>query len=504
MISLVLLVLILYLYGLSWAGDCSCNCYTVIVGKEASENGAVLLAHNEDDGGDLLVNIRKIKRLEAKMPLVLNLKSGRDIKISPVRFGLLWFEVTEETFGDSFVNEYGVAIVSNACGSKEVKQPYPGGISYFLRRLVIERARTAREAVKLLGKLVEKYGYDSSGRTYSIIDREEGWVVAVVRGKIWVAQRVDDDKVVVIPNHYVIRKVDLKDKKRFMGSANLVKYAIEKGWYDPHKDGEFDFARVYSLNLKHKFNVYRHWRGLELLSGKKWDVKADFPFQVKPAKKISVRDLIRLLRDHYEGTRYDVTEGYKKGSPNKTEYRPICVIHTKYALVIENRKNLPAPVATLVWLSIGKPDTSVFLPLYYGVDPLPVGMGLGSNAPDYDEILQQHFNPAEFLVRRDQLLFNKIRLVERLVEKDYGRLIKILKREYEPLEESFFRMKGFFEKNFLRLYEKDIQMAQHYLNSYFHGAFSLYSLKVNRVLNELLEARKVSAGESSFCPDLLR
>ncbi len=472
--KLLAIGIILIFTGILWA-NCQCNCFTVIVGKKASAEGAVLLAHNEDDGGDLLVLVQRVRAAKGDSPWKVRFYSGREVEVEPFRQEMLWFEIPEMRFGDSFVNESGVVIVSNACASKEPREPLEGGISYMLRRLAAERARSAREAVRIMGELVEKYGYDSNGRTYSIIDRREGWVFSVARGGRWVAQRVGDDKIMIIPNHYVIRKVDLSDRSRFMASKDLIDYAIKKGWYNPEKDGPFDFAKVYSRSLKSKGNIYRHWRALTLLAQGHWTPESDFPFQVKPKRKVSVRDLMNLLRDHYEGTPY-----YNEKSPNKSEYRPICVIHTKYSMVVENREDLPAPIATLVWFSLGKPDTSVFLPLYFGVDPLPKGLNLGDGELDYIQLFERHFNSTSLYLKRYRLFFTKIRLLEDLVEKDYNRRAEAVKRIFRPFEERLLKLKPIFEKTFVKLYREDPQLARSYLNFYFYGLFQQFKALVEK------------------------
>ena len=98
-----------------------------------------------------------------------------------------------------------------------------------MRINVAKYARSAREAVKIIGEAVEQFGYKGSGRTYSVADPEEGWIVSVVKGRHWVAQRVPDDKVMAIPNYYTITKVDLEDTENFMGSKDIVDYAISRG-----------------------------------------------------------------------------------------------------------------------------------------------------------------------------------------------------------------------------------------------------------------------------------
>ncbi|MBE0664247.1 MAG: C69 family dipeptidase, partial [Candidatus Aminicenantes bacterium] len=128
-------------------------------------------------------------------------------------------------------------MTSNACLSREDKpELFSGGIGFNLRRLVAERAHTAREGVRIAGELISQHGYNSSGRTYIIADAREGWLLHAVNGRHWVAKRVPDNEVAVIANRYTITAVDLKDRENFQGAADIIEYAVVRGWFNPQKD----------------------------------------------------------------------------------------------------------------------------------------------------------------------------------------------------------------------------------------------------------------------------
>ena len=159
----------------------------------------------------------------------------------PETWAFFWSENPGLEFSDAYLNEWGVAVVSDGCPTREddyatlvaAGEIRYGGIGYMLRRLVAERARTAREGVELAGKLVERFGYVDTGRTYVIADPREAWLVAVCAGRRWVAQRVPDDRVVILPNVHIIGEVDLADTDHFLASPDLVDYAVRRGWFDP-------------------------------------------------------------------------------------------------------------------------------------------------------------------------------------------------------------------------------------------------------------------------------
>ncbi|MGB9836153.1 MAG: dipeptidase [Candidatus Saccharicenans sp.] len=469
------------------------NCFTVLVGREASADGSVMVAHNEDDYGNIIVNVRKIAPRNYGPKIKINLGNGAVYETDGRTNGFLWIEATSQEFADSFINEHGVLITSDSCPSRETKEDFTeGGIGYMLRRLVAEKAKSAREAVQLIGQLVEQYGYRSSGRTYSVADKNEAWMVAVIKGRHWFAQRVPDDQVAVIPNFYTIGQIRLDDPDNFMGSPDIIDYARKNGWYDETRDGAFIFKKVFNRpsNREPVFdgNTLRMWRGVSRLSGQNWEITADFPFSFKPVKKVTPEMLMSLLRDHYEGTPYDATAGYQQGSPNKTKFRTICTSSTinSFVACLNNRK--PEPISILVWLAFGKPDTTVYLPIYYGVEALPEGAGYGPATHDYDLFYKQHFEPTELTSVKDRLLSTKVRLFENLVEANYGQMIKVVKKDLSPVEKKYLTGQANFENKFRELYARNKIAAQKLLNDYLATAFT----QVENIYHRLLKSSQPS------------
>src|SRR5512138_101138 len=222
------------------------ECFTVLVGRKASADGSVMVAHNEDDRGEIVVNLRKIKARDYGAPQKVALGNGATYETDGRTNGFLWIEATTQEFADSFVNDRGVVITSDSCPSRVSAEDYTdGGIGWMLRRLMAEEATSARDAVRLAGRLIETYGYRASGRTYSIADKNEAWMLAALRGRHWYAERVPDDEVAVIPNHFTIRRIRTGDPDYFMGSPDIVEYAKANGWYDDAKDGAFDFKKAF-------------------------------------------------------------------------------------------------------------------------------------------------------------------------------------------------------------------------------------------------------------------
>ena len=142
------------------------NCFSILVGKDATTDGSVLFAHNEDDSGVNLVNWYKVPKLIHATGENILLINGGQLPQVDETFSFLWLEMPGQTFSDSYINEYGVTIASNACRSKEDSaELVNGGIGYYLRRIMVERAKSAKEAVRIAGSIVDSIGYASSGRT---------------------------------------------------------------------------------------------------------------------------------------------------------------------------------------------------------------------------------------------------------------------------------------------------------------------------------------------------
>ena len=277
------------------AGEAGMDCFGIIVGRKASTDGYVYLGHNEDQSGEQMLNIY-------------------NVPATPQRLSYLWFEFPGQKTGDSFVNEWGVAVTSDHCPSKEtmegavahdrrfrriVGDSRSGGpVLYEVRVAVAQKARSAREGVKIIGEMVERYGYADDGRSYLVADRGEGWVVAVVRGRHWVAQRVPDDEIMTIPNYYVIGEVDLADTANFLGSKDLIKYARKRGWYNPRRDGAFRFRLAYGTpaSLEHPHNLERHRLAQETFFGDAI-LGPDAPFSRKPVHPFHRRHLSQLLTE---------------------------------------------------------------------------------------------------------------------------------------------------------------------------------------------------------------
>lgn len=352
------------------------NCFAVLAGKNATTDGSVLLAHNEDDGGEQMINIYV---------------APRDQKKGINKY--LWVEFPGMKVADAFLNEYGVAVVSDACSSREDKHDVTdGGVVYEVRTTIAKYARSARHGVELLGRLVEQRGYAHSGRTYIIADSREGWACSIVRGRRWIAQRVPDDQVMIIPNNYCIREINMADTANFRGSADIIEYAQQRGWYNPEKDGAFSFKKAYSApkNLYSGRNYIRHMSALKHITGKDYTSDPNtYPFSVKANRKIGISDMIEVLSSHGE----NVAEKTKHKNP-PLHPSCICVDRTINASIFQLRSWLPVEIGSVVWATGGRPCYELFIPWYAGVSAPPKGFNRFTTAAEAEE---KHFSDAKDL-----------------------------------------------------------------------------------------------------------
>jgi len=405
------------------------DCTTIVVGKNASATGSTIIAHNEDDSGSTEISLRIAGR--NSFPESLNVTGGGRVyrenhtmltlSVPEKSYAYAWSHMKDQDFSDSYINEKGVTIFSDACPSREDKPELEyGGIRHHLRKWVAEQAGSAAEAVRLMGALIESYGYGDSGRTYVIADPEETWVLHAVYGKRWVAQRVPDDSITVISNCYVINEINLRDTRNFLGSEDIMSYARERGWWSGEET--FDFSRVYGRPEAQvsDSNIYRRWLGLYLLTGKDFDPRA-MPFSAIPREKVTVERLMSTMRSHFEDTKHgaqskEALEARGRFHRNFA-YRPICVSTTQESSVVELRKNVPEELSVVWWRASCNPCLNVYVPWY------PVAMI--KDGSDF---------PGPYVSGEASRTF---RTLTDLVDGDYKNRAGGVKSGWAPLERSF-------------------------------------------------------------------
>jgi len=459
--SYQLFITIIVFINMLYSENYDYNCFTILVGKDASVDDSVLLAHNEDDHGVNLVNWYKVPRLTYNDSVKINLIAGGELKQADATNEFLWLEIPGMHFADSYMNEYGVTIVSDACRSKEDSaELVNSGIGYHLRRIMAERATSAKDAVKIAGAIVDSIGYASSGRTYCIADPNEAWMMSIVKGKHWVAQRVPNDHIAIIPNYYTIQEIDLSDTANFLGSTDIIEYAIMRGWYDPELGNEFNFRLAYGKqsSINGMVNIARNWRATNVLSTVNFNLDDEFPFSFVPKNKISIKDLMDILKLHYKDTKL---EDKKLDSPHNSEILPICRKDTQYGMIAQLRNWLPSDVGNIMWLAPYRPCSQVFIPWYYGISKIHTDYYIG----DYESALKNHFNQYDDI--KEQTATHKfwkyVNFADR-IDKDYKKLIPNVKNNKESTQQEIFRTFEEFENNIKNQYKRNQKRAIKYID----------------------------------------
>ncbi len=446
------------------------SCFSVVVGRNASVDGYVVMAHNEDDSPPQVVNHHKIDRIKHVPGDRVILRNGGELEQVGQTWAYIWVEMPEMDFSDSYVNEWGVSIASNSCPSREdAPKITDGGIGYMLRRLVAERSKTAREAVVLAGSLVERFGYTGSGRTYVICDPDEGWLFCAVNGNHWLASRVPDDEVAIIANTYTVREVDLSDDDRCLASPDIVEYAVSKGWYDAASGQPFDFAAAYSNPKVASDSAYfcRQWAGQRLISGIMPAPGEKLPFSVVPESKLDVAMVMRIMRDHYENTELYESSS-PSGNPHDAGTRAICHRTTQTSFVVQLRRDLPLDIGIVYCVSLGYPCASPFIPFHFGIPRFPDGLSTRYDRPSedfYRDALECPFkaNPQD--------AFWTFKNFQHKIGGRYGTVIKDLRRDIETLERTTFAAQETVDSSALELYETDRDAAMELLSNFSKGIY---------------------------------
>ncbi len=414
-------------------------CTTTVTGKNASADGSVLISHSEDGLGDPRLafvpamdhepgSMRQIYysscalgfkpewgssqafRLNAKGLAPIYDMSGTDVPLSVPLGAIPQVAHTYAYFEGNYgiINEHQLSFGECTDKAKVHPLPEPGKRIFYsaaLSSVALERCKTAREAIQLMGELIEKYGYYGTGETLLVGDPKEGWVFEMCgydmdgTDGVWVAQRVPDDSFFVAANQFRIRDIR-KDDPDMLYSKNIFDVAKSKGWWKP-EDGPLDFTKVYGDGEFHHpyYSLRRVWRAQSLVAPSlklsPWVKDAytrEYPFAIKPDNKLDVSDIMRVHRDNYEGTEFDLTKGLAAGpfgDPNRFEgqaesvvekvpttlkgafERPLNIYRCVYAYVNQSRSWLPDPIGGLCWFGPDRPATAVLMPFYAGVSKLP-------------------------------------------------------------------------------------------------------------------------------------
>ena len=384
---------------------------------------------------------------------------------------------------DSNINEKGLLIGESTCGidssteyGKEVKKVMTtdskGIIDYdFAMDIVLERCTTPREAVRVLGDLIETYGWiPESGECMNITDGDEVWIFEVYGLDIWVAFRLPDDQFFVCANRHKIRDIDLNDKENVMHSPNLVSFAVEQGWYDPNLGEPFRPADIYSPKDKIG-NTRREWRALDLVAPSLGlsPHETKYPQSVKPERKLSVHDIFKIAGDYYQGTEYDLSKGPQAGpwgNPLRASNvgdgayeRSINTANTVMVFIGQAKEWLPDPIKSIAWYGMGAADSTYLTPISPAMEELPKPYTVG----DKHGVFQ-----------RDSLGWINL-YVQQMVQLHYNEAIKDLYALRDPKLEILYQVVPLVQEHAAEVYKTDPEAAMDILHQFYYDtALSWY------------------------------
>ena len=391
-------------------------CTVYGIGKNATADGSTIVTHTCDSTSD-----------DFRMWIIPEMEGGEGITADIVMNGNTWGDWSDypntKNYGSgmvmgempqpkdtfqylhtnySIINENGVAMGESTCGidstteyGKKMNALMNDGNDgiidcYQAQHVALRYATTAREAVEIMGALVDEYGWNAWPECINICDGNEVWIAEFYGRDLWCAVRVPDDAFFVCANRCRINEMDFEDNENYIWSKTLKPFAIENGLWSEDSGVPFQPANIYAPNYSMGC-IRREWRALSLVAPSlNLDPNQDYyPLWVVPEKKLSVQDVFKLNSDYYQGTEYDVSltpEAGPYGNP-LNEYnkeRPINLYRATYHTICNVRADLPDEAKCLVWHGYGAADSSFIVPLWASMTELPALYSTGTRYDDFN------------------------------------------------------------------------------------------------------------------------
>lgn len=399
--------------------------------------------------------------------------------------------VTYNVIGN--INEYQVSVGETTFGGREEMVDTTGIIDYgSLMYLALQRAKTAREAIQVMTSLTEKYGYCSEGETFTICDPNEAWIMemmgtgtpgtqyhpAKAPRVVWVALRIPDDCICAHANQSRIRTFNQKDKKNVMFSKGMIQYARDMGWFTG-KDADFSFndAFAYPDFSGRRFCEARVWsyfnhfstemdKYLPYAQGMVKEAEP-MPLWIRPDRKLTLQDMEACMRDHYEGTPFDLSNDMGQGlwempyritpltyKVDDKEYfneRPISTQQAGFSYVCQLRSWLPREIGGIIWFANDDGNMAAYTPIYCSSIRQPECY----NTPGADDVTFS-----------DKNAFWVCNWVSNMVYPRYSQMFPSLKEVRDSLDQSYMANQKAIEDQALALHAKNPAEAVYFLNKY--------------------------------------
>ena len=422
-------------------------CTNLIAGPKATTDGSVLVTYAADSHNlyGMLTHTPAADHAPGSIRKVVEWDTGKPLVSIPQ------IPHTYNVVGN--MNEHQVAIGESTWGGHDELVDTTGNavIDYgSLIQIALERSKTAREAIDVMTDLVDKYGYASSGESFSIADKNEVWVLEMIgkgaeKGAVWIAVRIPDDAISGHANEPRIRQVDMKDKKNVLFSKDVISFARKRGYFNG-KDSEFSFADAYSTHDKGTRRgcdgrVWSYFRRFKPETDKyfTWcngESDEPMPLYIVPDRKVSLKEMQESMRDHFEGTPFEMTSDVGAG-PNHVPYRwrpmeyevdgktytnerAIATQQTGWSFVSQSRADLPDPVGGVLWFGTDDTNTTVYMPFYCSMTEIPAQLAEGDvNTFSFDSNFWMTNWVANQAYNRYDLMIPDIRKVQGALEEKY-------------------------------------------------------------------------------------
>lgn len=456
-------------------------CTNLLVTKGASADGSTLVTYLADSHtlyGELVCK-PSADHPAGSMREVVDWDSGKPLGRIP--------EVAHTYAVVGNMNEHQLVIGETTYGGRSELEKQTGAIMDYgsLIYISLERSRTAREAIKLMGELMAQYGYASEGESFSIADGKEVWIMEIIgkgegeKGAVWVAQRIPDGYVCAHANQARITTFPLNDPENCLYSPDVVAFAKKKGWVKADlADKDFSFSDTYApLDFgaargceSRVWSIFR--RVASGMDGYIDYVRGDnlahrMPLWVKPEHKITIHEAMELMRDHFEGTEFDMTKDmgagpyacpyrwrpltYKVDGKTYTNERAISTQQTGFSFVAQSRDWLPDPVGGVFWFGVDDSYSSVYMPMYCGILHAPESMAVGNGS------MMEMSETSAFWV------FNQ---VANFAYTRYRDIIPEVRALQADLEKRFLIYQPVVDQAALELHKKDPGLAREFLTDY--------------------------------------
>ncbi len=392
------------------------------------------------------------------------------------------------------MNEHQLAIAETTFGGREELGSQKNAIMDYgsLIYVTLQRAKTAREAIQVMADLVEKYGYYSSGESFSISDPNEIWLMELIgkgegeKGAVWVALKIPDGYVSGHANQARITTFPQDDSENCVYSPDVISFAVEKGWYkgtneafsfsDVYAPVDFGAARFCDARVYAGFNkIVSNMKTYEAYAEGKveYDSQTGFannrmPLWVKPDNKLSVKDVMEMMRDHYEGTSLDMTKDLGAG-PNALPYRwrglqwdvdsvtycnerAISTQQTGFSFVAQSRNWLPNPIGGILWFGVDDTYSTCYAPMYCSITEIPECFKVGNG---------------DMLTYSETSAFWTFNKVTNFAYLRYDDMIKDIRKKQAAIEDRFMESNAELEAKMLEIMnEKKEKKALLLLKSY--------------------------------------